>query len=95
MKRMIHRSTDTTVQRCCRARFLFVGARIEPVLNRERKNFLPINMVLHFNNRPILKYTVEVGRYCRGKTTLVHEKRENYFRGQFNKTFSVTTVIRR
>lgn len=95
MKRMIHCSTDTTVQRCCRARFLFVGARIEPVLNRERKNFLPINMVLHFNNRPILKYTVEVGRYCWGKTTLVHEKRENYFRGQFNKTFSVTTVIRR
>lgn len=95
MKRMIHCSTDTTVQRCCRVRFLFVGARIEPVLNRERKNFLPINMVLHFNNRPILKYTVEVGRYCWGKTTLVHEKRENYFRGQFNKTFSVTTVIRR
>lgn len=86
MKRMIHRSTDTTVQRCCRARFLFVGARIEPVLNRERKNFLPINMVLHFNNTLTLTW---------GKTTLVHEKRENYFRGQFNKTFSVTTVIRR
>ena len=63
MKRMIHRSADTTVQRCCRARFLFVGARIEPVLNRGRKSFLPINMVLHFNDRPILKYTVEVGRY--------------------------------
>lgn len=70
MKRMIHRSTDTTVKRCCRARFLFVGARIEPVLNRVRKTFLPVNMVLHFNNRPILKYTVEVGRYCWGKTTL-------------------------